>query len=281
MGVGLKGKKRLVIDWRQLLSSLGPSNGAQQRNSHIVLTYQHEDFLTEAVSTFIAEGIQRKEGIVLIVTPHHWQLLGQRLRRDGIRLQEAMKSRRLNIINADELVAKLIVGGMPAEEKFKEVVGAMIGRIRRQYPVIRAYGEMVDILWHQGRPQAAFQLETLWNDLMRQSPFSLLCAYALNPLDASLYDGSLQALCFAHSHFIPLLDQKFFEETVGRVRDEVLGDSLSSMVWTLSVLEPPSTQMPRAQASLMWLAKNMPVTAVKILMKAHHVELSSRASPAR
>ena len=38
---------------------------------------------------------------------------------------------------------------------------------------------MVAVLWKEGNFVAALQLEELWNELQRRTPFSLFCAYPL------------------------------------------------------------------------------------------------------
>jgi hypothetical protein len=35
----------------------------------------------------------------------------------------------------------------------------------RENATVRAYGEMVDLLWKDGLEEAAIRLETLWNEL--------------------------------------------------------------------------------------------------------------------
>ena len=65
--------------------------------------------------------------------------------------------------------------------------------------VVRAYGEMVDVLWKAGQTVAATRLEMLWNDLARSQSFSLLCGYAMG----SFYkDAAVEEVCSHHSHVI-------------------------------------------------------------------------------
>jgi len=52
---------------------------------------------------------------------------------------------------------------------------------------VRAYGEMVDVLWQRGERDAAIRLEEFWNDLARLQTFSLLCAYCIDHLDPQAY----------------------------------------------------------------------------------------------
>jgi len=88
---------------------------------------------------------------------------------------------------------------VPSAPVFKRVVGGIIEqtlRGRDRTPV-RAYGEMVDVLWKQGETNAAVRLEVLWNDLAGTQVFSLLCGYAIG----SFYNQTQQyeEVCNLHT----------------------------------------------------------------------------------
>jgi len=157
---------------------------------------------------------------------------------------------------------------MPDWEKFKEVIEPVMKKIRveEKYFKIRAYGEMVDILWRRGNLQGAIRLEELWNEFMKRYTFSLFCAYVMDGLNVEINNGPLQAICKAHSHLIPTKDYDQFEKALNEASHKVLGSSLSSMLRTLASSDSTlSTNMPPAQAVLLWLKENMPVTADKLL----------------
>jgi hypothetical protein len=63
--------------------------------------------------------------------------------------------------------------------------------------VIRAYGEMVDVLWKDDLHAAAIRLEMLWNQLANARRFSLLCGYSMG----SFYkDAAFHEICRQHTH---------------------------------------------------------------------------------
>ena len=64
---------------------------------------------------------------------------------------------------------------------FRETVSQAIALVcgGRTDCTIRAYGEMVDVLWREGKCEEAIELEILWNDLAKRYAFSLLCGYAM------------------------------------------------------------------------------------------------------
>ena len=67
---------------------------------------------------------------------------------------------------------------------------------------VRAYGEMVDVLWKNGQDVAAIRLEMLWNKLAATHRFSLLCGYAMGTF---YKDSSISDIHRQHSHVV--LDQ--------------------------------------------------------------------------
>ncbi len=63
---------------------------------------------------------------------------------------------------------------------------------------IRVFGEMVTRLWQAGHPEAAIELEGLWNELAHRYTFSLLCAYPLSVFAEQDRQRFLDT-CAAHS----------------------------------------------------------------------------------
>jgi len=129
---------------------------------------------------------------------------------------------------------------------------------------VRAYGEMVDILWQRGDKQAAIRLEQLWNEIGRLQTFSLLCAYAMDPLRGDTY-ADLESICRCHTHLIPARDYAELNEAVFEASLKVLDPQLAQMLLRLAASHRPHTEMPLGQAALIWLNQNMPRTAERVL----------------
>ena len=71
--------------------------------------------------------------------------------------------------------------GEPDRELFDSVIGGVMAERAAvsNGARLRAYGEMVDVLWKGDQKSAALHLEELWNDLQARHSFTLLCAYAI------------------------------------------------------------------------------------------------------
>jgi signal transduction histidine kinase len=68
---------------------------------------------------------------------------------------------------------------------------------------VRAFGEMVDLLWKDGNTEGAIRLEELWNGFAAHHRFSLLCAYSMGNFVGTAHAGQFQAICHAHTHVLP------------------------------------------------------------------------------
>jgi hypothetical protein len=95
-----------------------------------------------------------------------------------------------------------MVGGKPDEALFKETAMHLLARARGKGRKVRAFGEMVAILWAEGNKDAGIRLEHLWTKLQSTEQFPLFCAYprAHFKMDAA---SSIEAVCAAHSRVIP------------------------------------------------------------------------------
>jgi hypothetical protein len=247
-----------TANWRELLQ--GPSGG-----DHFVQVYKDEAFLLEAVAEYAGTGLRRGEGVVIIATPSHRAAFMQQLEGNGVAAEEALQRGQLLLLDADETLARFTAGGMPEWQSFRALTGDLIAKLRLEYPTVRAYGEMVDLLWQRGEREAAIRLEEFWNDLAGLQTFSLLCAYYMDNLDQAAYSGPLDCICRVHSHLIAVRDYKRFNEAVVEASEAVLDQTLAQMLLSLSERHRPQTAMTEGQATLLWLQHNMPRTAEKVL----------------
>jgi MEDS: MEthanogen/methylotroph, DcmR Sensory domain len=238
-------------------------------HDHFVQLYQDIGPLAQAVADYVAEGLRRGEAAVIIATPEHREAFLARL---GGR--KALDRDGLKVLDAERTLARFMANGVPQWKAFHEVVGGLIAELRLRYPTVRAYGEMVDVLWQRGERDAAIRLEEYWNDLGKLQTFSLFCAYRMDPLDRDQYGGALESVCNVHSHLIAG-DAQRFDEAVQAASRKVLDQPLADLLLSLAANHQRTTQMPMGQATLFWLKQNMPRTADKVLS-----ELREGFSPA-
>lgn len=157
--------------------------GASGRG-HEVHFYEESGFLVRRVADFLAPGIVAGEAVVMIATPKHTDLIEAELRGRGADVDQARAAGTFVTLDAVETMKQFMNGDQPDQRRFIGVVATAIEGARKQasVPIVRAFGEMVAVLWAQNRPQAALALEDLWNDLIGHHPLALLCGYPVDQL---------------------------------------------------------------------------------------------------
>jgi PAS domain S-box-containing protein len=168
-------------------------------HEHFVQFYEQDDFLLDEVSGFIGEGLKAGEaGIVIATQPH----------REGLELRldpcPAFAGHRYLALDAAATLAEFMVDGWPDERLFAEVLGGIVRQAAQLgNGQVRAFGEMVALLWAEGQHEAALHLEELWNDLARTHSFSLLCAYPMDGFRHEEHGGSFLHICNSHREVRP------------------------------------------------------------------------------
>ncbi len=167
---------------------------------HAVQFYGADAELFETVGAFLGDGLQAGQPAIVIATPEHRVAIERELDARHIDVPSARRLGDLVMLDAEETLATFMVDHAPVGSLFRRSVGDVIDqavRGRMRTPV-RAYGEMVDVLWKQGRTEAAIRLEVLWNNLAESHHFSLLCGYAIG----NFYKQTekLKEVCGLHSH---------------------------------------------------------------------------------
>lgn len=178
-----------------------------EAGDHFVQFYEDDEFLVNSVAAYIGDGLANGEGAVVIATPAHLEAIAGKLEENGLNITDLQADGQLVVLDAVELLAKLLVNGSPDEVLFREVVDTVMERAARGRIGLRAFGEMVALLWAKGNSSATIRLEELWNQLGERLHFSLMCAYPMrifaNPADVEPF----QRICRAHRHVIPVADQ--------------------------------------------------------------------------
>ncbi|MDQ6800048.1 MAG: PAS domain S-box protein [Acidobacteriota bacterium] len=157
------------------------------------------------VADFLAGGLLAGEPTIVIATPEHRAGFTASLTAKHLDVNTAIASGQLTLLDAHETLALFMVGNAPDETRFKAVIGAVIAKSSNVWKgaLVRAYGEMVDVLWRDGNHDAAIRLEELWNDLAHAHTFSLLCAYPMGNFLKESHSAGFDAVCRTHQEIFP------------------------------------------------------------------------------
>ena len=170
-------------------------------SDHSVQIYDTDEALLEALEDFVAGGFRQDECAVVIATPEHRIALQRRLATRGIDLWAAIARHQYIPLDAEATLLEFMRDGWPADRLFSFCSKNLLTRARADGRRVRAFGEMVAILWARGQAGAALRLEHLWHQLCHEQEFPLFCAYPRHSFrpDATV---SLEEVCATHDRLL-------------------------------------------------------------------------------
>jgi hypothetical protein len=168
---------------------------------HVVQIYEDDAIFLDSLTGFVGGGINAGDAVIVIATAAHLKALHDRLRSYALNVDSLVAESRYIPLNAEETLAKFMVNDWPDETLFMETVSKLISKAGKNNRRIRAFGEMVAILWAQGNDGATIQLEHLWNKFSKQSQFCLFCAYPKAGFTKDM-NVSITDICGCHSRVL-------------------------------------------------------------------------------
>jgi len=169
---------------------------------HVVQFYGHEEELADRVAGYLLGALQHDRVAVVIATAAHRRAFERRLTRAGVDLAAAARAGTYRTLDAGDAVRALTTSGQLDRGAFDRVIGSLIADAGQGERPVRAYGEMVALLWDAGLVNAAVQLEQIWGSLGLTHSFSLFCSY---PARSVTGDGHLEAfaeVCRLHGSVV-------------------------------------------------------------------------------
>jgi len=170
-------------------------------SEHLVQLYGNDQTFLDALEGFVLGGLQKGEAVVLIATPQHRQALGGRLQNHGIDLGAFRKEEQYISLDAGETLSSFMVGDWPDDARFRNEVTGILSRATKNKRRVRAFGEMVALLWADGRHGATVRLEHMWHQLCRSEGFPLFCAYPRSGLTQDAGE-SIREILNTHSQIL-------------------------------------------------------------------------------
>jgi hypothetical protein len=169
---------------------------------HSMQIYRDESTLARIVSRLVVQALQLRQPALIMAVPSCNEKIIAGLAAEGVAVEKLRTSGDVQIADAQQILDRLLVNGMPDAQAFKSVVGGLLARLCQGrepcFPLI--YTDMAGLLIGDDNTAAAIAMELLWNRLARHHQFSLTCGYtaaALSERVPSLEE--LQAICAHHN----------------------------------------------------------------------------------
>ena len=236
-------------------------------HDHLVQFYTDAALVTASVSAYLAAGLKSGQTVLTIATAAHTRSFDEALAARGVDVQAAKRSKRLIAADADEMMARFMVSGEPDWGRFEAAIGSVLSELqqRSSLATLRAYGEMVDLLWQRGKMSAALRLEAYWNRLLRPRGIPLLCAYKINvAADAEAVDVVMSV------HSGPKPSDQWLSHCVERALEDSFGAEAPAVKRAVLAACP---KLPWPQAAVAWAQEHRPAAGSKMAARARELFL--------
>ena len=249
--------------WDHFLTRVEP-------HDHLVQFYDvDDDLLVKKVGRYLFEGWKAGQGLLVVAEPERNVAIAEQLGALGMNTVAAAALGRLVFLDAAESLAQLTSQGPPDQIRFDALIGGAVRDLKTRHPRLRAYGEMVGVLWRRGQSAAAEKIEEFWNRTMQASAVSLFCAYPIDVFGKEFDIRAVGQILSAHTHVLPTGRDGEIGNAVDRAMAEILGrsaDSLKKVIHTY--FRPARAAVPNAESQILWLRSNLPQYAEEILTRA-------------
>lgn len=172
-------------------------DGSRPLREHAVHFYEAPSNLAAVVTDHVAQGIAEGDGALLVATPENLEPIQASMRGRGLDVARLKDSGRYVALDAERTLARFMRDGRPDPGRFDETITEALAAVTGTSHVV--FGEMVALLWRQGRREAALALERLWTRFARRRSLSLLCAYPMQAFGEAQDATALTDVCLVHS----------------------------------------------------------------------------------
>jgi MEDS: MEthanogen/methylotroph, DcmR Sensory domain len=144
---------------------------------HVVQIYENDRGFLDLLMGFVTDGLRKDEGVIVIATPAHLKMLDLALREAGFNVFDLKLRDQFIPLDAHQTLEEFMVNGWPDEILFRHILSQLTARVLRNHKKVRAFGEMVSILWSQVATTATTRLENMWSTCCETELMSVFCAY--------------------------------------------------------------------------------------------------------
>lgn len=221
---------------------MGPK---QAQSDHFVQFYESDGFLVTSIARFVLDGLAREGSVIVIATAAHRDGVAAHLKSVAVNVDALIACGRYVVVDAFEMLARITMNGRPDRELFDRHIGVLVGGMAASGRRISAFGEMVAVLWADGKTECALELEAHWNALCARHVVTLLCAYPMRGFSSDSAATSFEHVCSAHGRVLPTEDY-----LAPHLSDEGRLRAISAWQQKAAALESEVAERKRAEETL-------------------------------
>jgi DNA-binding NarL/FixJ family response regulator len=208
-GLDLLRAMEAVLDGKQFVSASLNGNGAGgarrgavdgKNHCHEIGLYTDETSLLDAYADFAAAALEQGYAVLVAATVERHRKIKDRLLARRLDVDAAVNDGRYRPIEVGEMLATFMNGNRLDERRFMDAATALIRQAKAvSGGRVAACGDGAWTLVANRMPEAAIQLERLWDELGRRYDVNMFCGYSSATLSVADADRLAERLRAVHS----------------------------------------------------------------------------------
>ena len=170
---------------------------------HKVAFHPDDLSLMDDFTRFIEVALKMDNPVIVIATESHRADLRQRLQARGRDMATAIREGRCISLDADDMLSEVMVNDWPDSTRLLKVANDLImdaaKAAKGKHVRVAVCGECSPRLIAQGKPEAAIEMEHLWDKIGRSHNIDILCGYLLRDFQTKESSSIFERICVAHS----------------------------------------------------------------------------------
>lgn len=187
---------------RRFLRSLTPlvMTGA---DTHAAQWWGDDRSGLDGVAAVLSSALHRGDTVATALIESNSDALAVRMKERGWDLADVGKQGRYLVFDAEEAATRIMRAGRLHRDSIAEMVAALESARRASAAGPRSHltivGEMSAVLCRRGTPEAALELERIWDDLTRSLPILTICTYPKGCFDHAGVPGLVSSISAHHA----------------------------------------------------------------------------------
>lgn len=187
---------------RQYLPSLTPLVMTDS-DAHAVQFRGDDGSWLDGAASVLGSALQRGDTIATVMLESHRDALAVLMKERGWNLADLGEQGRYLMFDAEAAAAQVVCGGRPDVDTLTGMV-AVLERARtasgdRARSHLTIVGEIAPVLWRNGKPEAAMEVERLWDEVTRSLPILTICTYPMDCVSHDAVAAFSSGICAHHS----------------------------------------------------------------------------------
>jgi hypothetical protein len=259
-----------------------PDAARNPRPTHAIALCGDGTLRVRAIARFVQDAVALGDGVLVITTLPCWDAVRAVLETRGVDVAGALGAGRVLVVDAEAMLDRILDSSSLGADVLEREVQPALAQLRAATgsEVVRAFGDVANLLWARGDHGLALALERAWHDLLGREEVTLMCAYDADPLDPSHDAAALLSLCRSHGH-VELGDDG--PRRAEAIRTAIAAEMEPQMAARLDVVLagegiPAGAHHP--ELAVLWLRTQMPHLARRVVDRARRALSADGANAA-